>query len=907
MSRFFINRPIVAMVISIIMVIVGVVSFLSLPVAQLPNIVPPEIAVKATYVGADALTVEQAVATPVEQQMSGVDHMNYMYSLNASDGSMQLTVNFDNTTDPNTDQVLTQMRQSQAQSQLPSSVSNYGVTVAKSTAVPLLVISLSSPTDQFDANFLANYANINLNDPILRVPGVGSVSVFGPGQYALRVWVDPNKLAALNITTPEIENALLSQNTVNPSGQIGGEPIPPGQPFTNTVLAQGRLVTEEQFGNVVIRAQPNGAYVRVKDVGRVELGSQNYTQTSTFNGKPAAVVAVYQLPGSNAVNAAKGVRQLMEQLKARFPSGLDYSISLDTTLAVTAGMQEIYITLVVAMILVIIVVFIFLQGWRATLIPLCAVPVSLVSTFAVFPLLGFSVNTLSLLGLVLAIGLVVDDAIVVVEAVEHHIENGLSPRDAALKAMQEDSGPIAAIAIILAAVFLPTAFIPGITGRLYQQFAVTIAVSVIFSAFNALTLSPALAALLLRPKKKSGRGPLAIFFNGFNKVFGSATNGYVGVCRLLMRRGLFWMLLLIPVLYATGWLGKKLPSSFVPSEDQGYFYANLQLPEAASLQRTSAACKKVEDIIRNTPGVEYVTTIAGFSLLSQVNTTYNGFFFVSLKSWDERTSPQEQVDAIMMRANEALAKIPDGIAFSFSPPAIPGIGTSGGVVAVLEDVAGMPVDFLAQQTQKFMEAVRQRPEIGRILTTWLPSVPQLYLYVDQDKVLKQGVELSDVYKTAQVFMGGTFVNYLNLFGRTWQVYVQADGPYRTNAVDIGQFYVRNNIGNPVPLSSMVRVEPHTGPEFLMRYNLHRCAQLNIGGKEGVSTYQIMAVLQDVFAKTMPREMGLAYKDMSFQEQQAQKGVPPAVIFGISLLFVFLILAALYESWTLPFSVLLSTT
>ncbi len=538
MSRFFINRPIVAMVISIIMVIVGIVSFLSLPVAQYPNIVPPEIAVNTTYVGADALTVEQSVATPIEQQMSGVDHMNYMYSLNASNGTMKLTVNYDITTDPNIDQVLTQMRESQAESQLPSSVRDYGLTVAKSTSAPLMVISLSSPSGQFDSKFLANYAYINLNDPIVRVPGIASVSVFGAGQYALRVWVDPNKLAALNITTPEIERAISAQNTVNPAGQVGGEPIPPGQAFTNTVLAQGRLVTEEQFGNIVIRAEPNGAYVRIKDVGRVDLGAQTYSMSSTFNSKPAAVLAVYQLPGSNAVDAAKGVRQLMLQLKDRFPTGISYSIALDTTLAVTAGMEEIYKTLAEAMLLVILVVFVFLQGWRATLIPLCAVPVSLVSTFAVFPMLGFSVNTLSLLGLVLAIGLVVDDAIVVVEAVEVHIEHGLSPREAALKAMEEVSGPVIAIALILAAVFIPTAFIPGITGRLYQQFAVTIAVSVIFSAFNALTLSPALAALLLRPKKES-RGPLGFFFKGFNRFFGSATNGYVRVCSGLMRHGIF--------------------------------------------------------------------------------------------------------------------------------------------------------------------------------------------------------------------------------------------------------------------------------------------------------------------------------------------------------------------------------
>jgi hydrophobic/amphiphilic exporter-1 (mainly G- bacteria), HAE1 family len=907
MSRFFINRPIVAMVISIIMVIIGIVSFLSLPIAQYPNLVDPEVAVNATYVGGDALTVEKSVATPIGQQMMGVDHMNYMYALNASSGgTMKLTVDFDVKTDPNIDLVLTQMRESQAESQLPFSVRNYGLTVAKSTAAPLMVVSLYSPTGQFDSTFLANYAYINLNDSILQVPGIASVSVFGAGQYALRIWVDPNKLAALNITTKEIEQAIRNQNTVNPAGQVGGEPMPGGQVFTYTVLAQGRLETEEQFANIVIRASPDGSFVRIKDIGRVELGAQTYTQTCTFDGKAAAALGIYQLPGSNAVDAAKGVRQLMERLKERFPSGLAYSVALDTTDAVTAGMKEIYKTLAEAMILVIVVVFIFLQGWRATLIPLCAVPVSLVSTFAFFPLFGFSVNTLSLLGLVLAIGLVVDDAIVVVEAVENHIEKGLSPKDAALKAMEEVSAPVAAVAIILAAVFLPTAFIPGLTGRLYQQFAVTIAVSVLFSAFNALTLSPALAALLLKPKKESGRGPMGFFFKGFNKVFGSATNGYVGICRLLMRRGLLCLLILIPVLFATGWIGGKLPQGFVPTEDQGYIYANLQLPEAASLQRTTAACKTVSDVLKSVPGVQSVTAIAGISLLSGVNTTYSGFFFVTLKPWDERTSLQEHLRQIMVNADEALRKIPDGIAFAFPPPSIPGIGTSGGVVAVLEDLAGMPVDFLAQQTQKFIEAARQRPEIARVSTTWLPSVPQLYLNVDQEKVLKQGIDLSDVYQTSQVFMGGTFVNYFNLFGRTWQVYVQADGPFRTNPEDVGRFYVRNDLGQPVPLSSVVRMERHTGPEFTMSFNLHRCAQLNVAGKEGVSSYRVMAVLQDVFAKTMPREIGFAYKDMSYQEQQAQKGIPPAVIFAVSLLFVFLILAALYESWSLPFSVLLST-
>src|SRR4030088_3042486 len=558
MSKFFINRQIASMVISIIMLIVGVVSFLSLPVAQYPNIVPPEIAINTTFVGGDAVTVEQSVATPIEQQLSGVDHLNYMYSLNASNGSMKETVNFDVTTDPNIDQVLTQMRESQAESQLPSSVRNYGVTVAKSTSAPLIVISLFSPTGQFDSKFLANYSYINLNDAILRVPGIGSVSVFGAGQYALRVWVDPNKLAALNITTPEIERAIDAQNTVNPAGQVGGEPIPAGQPFTNTVLAQGRLETEEQFGNIVIRASSNGSFVRIKDVGRVELGSQSYSQVSSFNGKPAAVVAIYQLPGSNAVNAAKGVRELMGQLKQRFPSGLDYSISLDTTLAVTAGMEEIYKTLAEAMLLVIVVVFVFLQGWRATLIPLCAVPVSLIGTFAVFPLLGFSVNTLSLLGLVLAIGLVVDDAIVVVEAVEHHIEHGLSPKEASFKAMEEVSSPVIGIAVILSAVFIPTAFIPGITGRLYQQFAVTIAVSVLLSAFNALTLSPALCALLLRPRKPS-RGPVARFFGWFNRRFDWITERYVQTAAIFTRRTGLAIVFLVLFGGIALLLGQKVP------------------------------------------------------------------------------------------------------------------------------------------------------------------------------------------------------------------------------------------------------------------------------------------------------------------------------------------------------------
>src|SRR5437763_5161125 len=582
MSKFFINRPIVAMVISIVMVIVGAITIFSLPVAQFPNIAPPEIQVLATYVGADAQTLEQAVATPIEQQMSGVDNMNYMYSLNATGNSnTTLIVNFDVKTDPNTDLILTQARETQAASQLPADVNNYGITVRKSVSAPLMLVALYSPHGTYDANFLANYAYINITDPITRAPGIGNVQVFGAGQYAMRLWVKPDQLAKLGITVPEIVSAIQAQNTVNPAGKAGGEPAPKGQEFTYSVLAQGRLVSPEEFGQIVVRETPDGGVVRVRDVARMELGSQDYSIAGRLNGKPSAIIAAYQLPGSNAVDAAAGVRKLMAQMKQRFPEDLDFVVALDTTRSVTQGIKEIIETLFIALVLVILVVYLFLQGWRATLIPLLAVPVSLVGTFVFFPLFGFSINTLSVFGLVLAIGLVVDDAIVVVEGVQRYIEEGLAPKDAARKAMEELTSPVIGIAVVLSAVFIPTALIPGITGRLYQQFAITIAISVIFSAFNALSLSPALAALLLRPKKKA-RGPLGAFFGWFNRVFGRATDGYVRLCGTLIRKAAFSMLLLLGVAVGAGWFGSRLPQSFLPDEDQGYVFAGLQLPDAAS-------------------------------------------------------------------------------------------------------------------------------------------------------------------------------------------------------------------------------------------------------------------------------------------------------------------------------------
>jgi hydrophobic/amphiphilic exporter-1 (mainly G- bacteria), HAE1 family len=908
MYRFFINRPIVAMVIAILTVIIGLVSMVSLPVAQFPNIVPPEIRIQTTFLGGDAQTLAQSVATPIEEQMSGVDNMNYMYSVSANNGIMRMGVNFDVKTDPNIDQVLAQLRENQAVPQLPQSVQQYGVTLLKSPSSPMMLVGISSPNGTHDATFLANYAYINLVDQITQLKGISNINVFGAGQYAMRFWVKPDQLAKLNLTVNDIVTAINAQNTVNPAGLVGGPPTPHGQEFTYAITAQGRLVTEKDFGQIVIRENPDGSIVRLKDVARVELGAQLYNIVGKLNGKPSAILAIYQLPDSNALDDEKAVLKLLAKLKQSFPEDLDYTVSLDTTLAVSEGMHDIMRTLVIALILVTIVVFIFLQGWRAALIPMLAVPVALIGTFAFFPIFGFTLNTLSLLGLVLAIGLVVDDAIVVVEATERHIEEGMAPKDAALKAMQEVAGPVVSLALILAAVFIPTIFIAGITGRLYQQFALTIVISVMLSAFNALSLSPALAAMLLKPKEKNkSRGPLGKFYDWFNRVFDKARDGYIKIAGALIRKSVFTAIMLATILAIALLLGARLPTAFLPVEDQGYAYVVAQLPFAASLERTDAVCKKIGEILKNTPGVRYYTTVEGFSLLSQVQATYNAFFFVTLQPWSQRTKSDEQITAINAHLNKELAKLPEATASAFSPPSIPGVGTSGGFTFMLEDRSGkQDTSFLTQNLDKFMDAARKRPEISGILTTYLPSVPQIYVKVDRDKVLKLGVAPSDVYSTMQTFMGGYFVNYFNRFGRQWQVYLEAEDQYRTRAENLLQFYVRNNRGQPVPLSAFTEIQHRTGPEFVMHYNEYPCAQINGSAAPGYSDGQATKALEEVFAQTMPPGIGHDYFGMSFQEQQAAAGVSPVLIFSLSVLCVFLILAAQFESWSLPMSVLLGT-
>jgi HAE1 family hydrophobic/amphiphilic exporter-1 len=907
MSKFFIRRPIVAIVIAIVTVILGVVSMLSLPTAQYPDIVPPEILVTATYPGADAKTVSQAVSTPIEQQMNGVDNMIYMDSVSANNGVVQLFVDFDVKTDPNIDQVLAQLRVDQAQSQLPAQVTTAGLTVQKALTSPLMLVAINSPGGKLSQDFLTNYAIINLQDQISRVKGVSRVQIFG-GQYALRVWVQPDQMAKLGVTAPEVIQAIQTQNNVNPAGQIGAEPIPKGQQFTYTVRTQGRLVLPEEFGNIIIRANADGSILHLRDIARIELGDQAYAINARYNQAPSGVMAVYQLPGSNAVSTAAAVNARMKELSASFPAGITYDVPLDTTKAVTAGIHEIVLTLVEALALVVIVVFIFLQGWRATLIPLLAVPVSLIGTFIIFPALGFSINTLSLFGLVLAIGLVVDDAIIVVEAVEHLIDEGMDPKSATEKAMEEVGGPVVAIALILAAVFIPTAFIPGITGRLYQQFAVTIAISVLISAFNALTLSPALASLLLKPKPPGERrGLLGRGFSQFNKFFGRTTDSFVHTSDVLIHKSAIAMVGLALIAVAAVLLGKTLPGGFIPTEDQGYMFLALQLPDAASAQRTDAAQQKITAALLKTPGVQGVIAVNDFSLLTQVQSTNSGFFFVALKPWDTRKSKEEQINYIQGHLQQQLAADPDGIAFAFPPPSIPGIGTSGGVTMVLEDRSGTDDPMtLTRNVGAFLAAANQRPEIAVAVPSYQPGVPQLFADVDKEKALQQQVQLSDIYTTMSTFMGGYLVNYFNRFGRQWQTYVEAEGTSRQNIANISQFYVRSANGGQVPLASLVKVRQITGPEFIFRFNEFNAAQINITGKPGYSSGQIRTALEEVFKQTMPAGAGFDYSGMSYQEQQAELGIPSWAVFGLSILFVFLILAALYESWTLPFSVLLST-
>jgi HAE1 family hydrophobic/amphiphilic exporter-1 len=901
--KFFIDRPIVAMVIAIITVVVGVVSMRGLPRSQFPEIVPPQVIVTTTYPGADAITMEQAVASPIEQQMNGVDHMLYMQSTNANDNTTQLTVTFDTDTDVNTDQVNVQNRLAEAQANLPPEVNQFGSTIRQSTGLPLLAVALYSPKHSHDSLFLANYARIGIVDSLLRVPGVGQVIIWGAADYAMRIWVKPDLLAKLGLTVLDLSNAVKQQSTVNPAGQLGASPAEPSQETTLTVRAQGRLETAEEFGRIVVRSSPDGSVVRLQDVARVELGGLNYRQLGRYNGQPSCIFGVFQAPGSNAVALAAAIKQVLAAEKATFPDDIEYAYALDSSIPVTEGIREIAKTLVEAIALVMLVVFLFLQSWRATLIPMLAVPVSLIGTFAAFPLLGFSINTLSLFGLVLAVGLVVDDAIVVVEAVQHHIELGLSPRDATLQAMKEVSGPVVSIALILAAVFVPIGLTGGIQGRLNKQFAVTIAISMIISAFNALTLTPALSALLLRPgtirSRITGR-----FYALFNRGLTAATNNYIRLSHALIRKVAIGLAALALFGAADYLLLKKLPTGFVPEEDYGYFLVNVQLPPAASLARTDEICRRIEKILSENGSIEGTTTVAGFSLISRVSADNTALYFIALKPWDQRRDAAQDARSLVDQLNGRLmTEIPEAFAFAFMPPAIPGLGNSGGFSFWLQDRGGRSVEFLDKNVQTFIEAARRRPELAGVATIFSASDPQVYANVDRDKSLKQGVPVGDIYQTMQAFLGGLYVNQFNRFGRQWRVFMQAESDARMQPDDIGRFYVRNSQQVMVPLSALVSLSKVYGPTYTNRFNLYRAVQLLGGAAPGYSSGQALNALEEVAKATLPPDMGYDFADLSYQERKASGTI--AATFGLSLGFVFLILAGLYESWSLPFSVLLS--
>ncbi len=902
---FFVRRPTVAIVLSIVLVIVGLVTLKGLPISQYPNVVPPGVQINATYPGANALAVEQSVATPLEQQLNGVERMLYMRSVNANDGSSQIRIDFEVGTDLDMANVLVQNRVAQAQASLPDAVKRLGVNVKKSLSFPLLLITLRSPNGTYNNTFLNNYATINVVDSLARINGVGQVTQFGGSEYAMRVWLKPDQLAKLGVTVGEVQQAIQTQNTLAPAGQIGGPPAPPGTQFSYVLRTKERFESAEQFGEIIVKADPTvGSLVRLKDVARTELGTQYYNSSARFNGADAAVLALYQVPGSNALEVAKNVRATLENLKGRFPDDIEYVVSLDTTKAVTAGIDEIVHTLRDAVILVVLVVFLFLQSWRATLIQILVVPVSLIATFSVFPLLGFSVNVLSLLGLVLAIGIVVDDAIVVVEAVMHHIEHGASPREATNRAMQEVAGPVAAIALILCAVFIPVVFMGGISGLFYQQFAVTIAVSVLFSALGALTLTPALCAMLLK-KSEPTRGPLGRLFAGFNAVFDRATSAYVGISGFVARKLLRGIVLFAAIIAGAYLCGRSLPSGFIPEEDQGYILANMQLPDASALERTGKGSQAIEKMIMETPGVDSVTTIDGFSLLTSSFSSNNTFFFIWLKPWEERPGIKLSSFGIIQALNKRfMSQFQDGMAMAFGPPAIPGLGNGSGFSMMLQDRGGNRPEYLEQQARAFIQAAQKRPEIRGITTLYRASVPQLFAAVDEDKAQAAGISVAEVQSTLGTLLGGSYVNDFNRFGRLYKVYLQAEGTYRDSADDIRSFYVRNKNGEMVSLGTLIATTPTSGPEFTNRFNLYRTAELIGGSAPGYSSQQTLQALKEVAAEVLPADIGYDWNAMSYQEEKAAGSGATVFLFG--MLFVFLILAAQYESWALPCSVLLGT-
>jgi HAE1 family hydrophobic/amphiphilic exporter-1 len=899
-GNFFVHRPIVAMVIAIVIVIVGAISMIGLPIEQYPNLTPPIVRVSASYTGANALNVEESVATPLEQEINGVDNMIYMKSTNANDGTMSLEISFEVGTDPDMNTVLVQNRVSSANAKLPEPVKKLGVKTQKTLPNIIMLVTLTSTDNTFDKDFLGNYALINLKDQLARIKGVGRVDVLGASDYSMRIWIKPDRLANMGITVSDIINAINEQNALVPGGKFGAEPAPPGTDFTYTVRMPERFNSPEAFGEIVVRTLSNGSQVKLKDIADIKLGVEAYLTINRLNEKTAAIIAVYQAPGSNAVELSQNIRKEMERLSQRFPEGIRWDVSMDTTYAITAGIKDIIITLIEALILVILVVFIFIQDWRATLIPVIAIPVSLIGAFIFFPMLGFTINVLSLLGLVLAIGIVVDDAIVVVEAVQVNIEKGMNAKEATIEAMKAVTAPVIATTLVLVAVFIPVAGMAGITGRLYQQFAITIVVSVLVSSVNALTLSPALASILLK-KPTAYKGPLGWFFGKFNGWMEKTTGSYMKLTNsatLKLQRGIIFIVIISAGVVV---IGKLVPGGFIPEEDMGYFFVNMQLPDAASLQRTDKVAAQIEKILLNHPEVDFVTTSAGFSMLSGAKATNTGFVFVSLKPWDERDKTVKELMAIL---NQEFQSIKAAQVFAFGPPAIPGLGSGSGFSIMLQDLGGNTPEYLANKALKFIKAANERPEIGSAFTSFQPSVPQRYMDIDREKALKMGVNLNELYKTIGAFMGGSYVNDFTRFGRLYKTYIQAENKYRMNKKDINNFFVKNKNGAMVPIATFVTVKDISGPEYTNRFNLYRSVEVTGSPAQGFTSAQAMQALRETAAEVLPSDMTYSWNAMSFEEDRASGSL--GMILTFSLLFVFLILAAQYESWSLPLAILLGT-
>ncbi|MDQ8002146.1 MAG: multidrug efflux RND transporter permease subunit, partial [Pseudomonadota bacterium] len=909
LSKFFIDRPIFAGVLSLLMLIAGLIALRGLPISEYPEVAPPQVVVRAQYPGANPKVIAETVATPLEEQINGVEGMLYMGSQATTDGVMTLTVTFRLGTDPDKAQQLVQNRVSQAEPRLPEEVRRLGVTTVKSAPDLTMVVHLVSPNGRYGIDYLRNYAVLNVKDQLARIEGVGQVQVFGGGDYSMRIWLDPQKVAQRGLSAADVVAAIRGQNVQAAAGVIGASPGLSGIDVQLSVNAQGRLTTEEEFGDIIVKSGADGQVVRLRDVSRIELGAADYSLRSLLNNNPAVGMGVFQAPGSNALDISSNVRKTMVELNRNMPEGLEYRIAYDPTQFVRASIESVIHTLLEAIMLVVLVVILFLQTWRASIIPLLAVPVSVIGTFAVLHLLGFSINALSLFGLVLAIGIVVDDAIVVVENVERNIEAGLTPREATYRAMREVSGPIIAIALVLVAVFVPLAFISGLTGQFYRQFAVTIAISTVISAINSLTLSPALAALLLRghdaPKDALTRGmdkALGWLFRGFNRVFQRGSEAYSGGVRSVISRKTIMFVIYLALVAVTFGLFKAVPSGFVPTQDKQYLIGFAQLPDGATLDRTDEVIRRMGEIMKKNPNVEETLAFPGLSINGFTNSSNSGIVFATLKPFDQRKRADQSGGAVAGQLNQAFAGIQDAFIVMFPPPPVAGLGTTGGFKLQLEDRASVGYDQMDAAVKAFMAKASQAPELTGMFTSWQVNVPQLYADVDRTKARQLGVPVTDIFDTMQIYLGSLYANDFNKFGRTYSVRVQADAPYRARAEDIGMLKVRSSSGEMIPLSALLKVQSSFGPERAMRYNGYLTADINGGAAPGFSSGQAQDAIKRIAAETLPKGVSFEWTDLTYQEILA--GNSAVIVFPLAILLVFLVLAAQYESLTLPLSIIL---